>query len=103
MLGAPMAIKYREYAEIDVVTANLKGKTAHIVNILVNLCIMVFSAVAAKQAFTLFKNGFRSVSSSLQLGMWIFYFVPVGIFALTCLYAFGKIGSEIKMMGEGEK
>ena len=40
---------------------------------------------------------------SLQLGMWIFYFVPVGIFALTCLYAFGKIGSEIKMMGEGEK
>lgn len=103
MLGAPMAIKYREYAEIDIVTANLKGKTAHIVNILVNLCIMVFSAVAAKQAFTLFKNGFRSVSSSLQLGMWIFYFVPVGIFALTCLYAFGKIGSEIKMMGEGEK
>ena len=26
MLGAPMAIKYREYAEIDIVTANFKRK-----------------------------------------------------------------------------
>lgn len=102
MLGAPMTIKYQEYAEIDIVTGSLKGRMSHTVNILVNICIVVFNAVAVKQAFLLFQSGFKAVSTSLQLGMWIFYLVPVGIFTLTCVYSLGIICIEFNKMRKGE-
>ena len=34
MFGAPMAIKYSEYAVIDIVTNNMHGPFRHIINIL---------------------------------------------------------------------
>lgn len=42
MFGAPMAIKYKEYAVIDIVTNSIHGKPRHIISILdyILICIV---------------------------------------------------------------
>ena len=81
MFGAPMAIKYSEYAVIDIVTNNMHGPFRHIINILDYVFICVVGVAGTKQAHIFWKTGLRTVSTSLRINMGIFYLVPVGIFA----------------------
>lgn len=103
MFGAPMAIKYSEYAVIDVITANIHGFLHHALQIVIHLLIAVFCIVGTKQALLLYKTGLRTVSASLQLPMNIFYAAPVGIFLLTAVYCVIRAVQEIIKIGKGEK
>lgn len=100
-LSAPMAIKYKEYAVIDVFSSRFKGRARHILEAVIYLLVGMFSAVAARQAFTLFMVGFRNVSSSLQILMSTFYFVPFGIFLLTAVYSLFTVVGESKEANKG--
>lgn len=101
MFGAPMAIKYNEYAVIDIVTNNMRGKLKHIISILDYIFISIVGVVGTRQAFIFWKTGLRTVSTSLRINMGIFYLVPVGIFALTSIYCMAGIISEVLAMGKG--
>ena len=103
MFGAPMAIKYSEYAVIDIVTNNMHGPFRHIINILDYVFICVVGVAGTKQAHIFWKTGLRTVSTSLRINMGIFYLVPVGIFALTSVYCVAGIIREILEMGKGEE
>ena len=103
MFGAPMAIKYSEYAVIDIVTNNMHGPFRHIINILDYVFICVVGVAGTKQAHIFWKTGLRTVSTSLRINMGIFYLVPVGIFALTSVYCVSGIIREILEMGKGEE
>lgn len=102
MFGAPMAIKYNEYAVIDIVTNNMHGKLRNIISILDYIFISIVGVVGTRQAFIFWKTGLRTVSTSLRINMGIFYLVPVGIFALTSIYCISGIIMEIVSMGKGE-
>lgn len=103
MFGAPMAIKYKEYAVIDIVTGSVRGKFKNILNILDYILISIVSVVGTKQAHTFWKTGLRTVSTSLRINMGIFYLVPVGIFALTSVYCVLGVIREILEMGKEGK
>ena len=103
MFGSPMAIKYAEYAVIDVITSRIHGVSSSLLHILIHGLIALFCFVGVKQALVLYKTGFRTVSASLQISMSIFYAVPVGIFSLTAIYCVVKILQEIMNLGKGEK
>lgn len=103
MFGAPMAIKYSEYAVIDVITSNIHGIPSHALQIVIHLLIAGFCVVGTKQALLLYKTGLRTVSASLQLPMNIFYAAPVGIFMLTAIYCIVKAVQEGIKIGKGEK
>ena len=103
MFGAPMAIKYKEYAVIDIVTNSIHGKPRHIISILDYILICIVGVVGTRQGFIFWKTGLRTVSTSLRINMGVFYLVPVGIFALTSIYCAAGIISEIVTMGKGEE
>lgn len=103
MFGSPMAIKYAEYAVIDVITSRIHGGSSSLLHILIHGLIALFCFVGVKQALVLYKTGFRTISASLQISMSIFYAVPVGIFSLTAIYCVVKILQEIMNLGKGEK
>lgn len=102
MFGAPMAIKYNEYAVIDIVTNNMHGKLRNIISILDYIFISIVGVVGTRQAFIFWKTGLRTVSTSLRINMGIFYLVPVGIFVLTSIYCISGIIMEIVSMRKGE-
>lgn len=103
MFGAPMAIKYSEYAVIDILTGSLKKNYAIIAQIFSYLIIAVVCAVGSWQALRFWSKGLRSLSTSLQINMGFFYFIPVGIFALTLMYSLLGIVMEIKKLWKGEE
>lgn len=103
MLGAPMAIKYAEYAVIDVVTSRIHGVLSNLLHIVIHGLIVVFCVVGFKQGLLLLKLGLKTVSSALQISMVYFYMVPVGIFLLTLIYCVIKIIGELVKIGKGEK
>lgn len=86
MFGAPISIRYREYAAIDVVSSNLHGVAASLLTRFNYVIVAIVSFVGVRQAYILFLTGFRTVSTTLRTPMWIFYLVPVGIFLLTFLF-----------------
>ena len=98
-----MAIKYKEYAVIDIVTNSIHGKPRHIISILDYILICIVGGVGTWQAFIFWKTGLRTVSTSLRINMGVFYLVPVGIFALTSIYCVAGIISEIVTIGKGEE
>ncbi len=102
MAGAPMAIKYREYAVIDMLLNNLHGKARHAITIFEHLVICAVGAVGAWQAYIFFTKGLKTLSTSLQINMGIFYVVPVGIFAFTTIYSLAVIVEEAVAMVRGE-
>ncbi|MEM5767212.1 MAG: TRAP transporter small permease [Bacillota bacterium] len=102
MAGAPMAIKYREYAVIDMLLSNLNGKVRHAMLIFEHLVISAVGVVGAWQAYIFFTKGLKTLSTSLQINMGFFYVVPVGIFALTTLYSLALMVEEAMAMGKGE-
>ena len=57
MFGAPMAIKYKEYAVIDIVTNSIHGKPRHIISILDYILICIVGVVGTRQAFIFWKTG----------------------------------------------
>ena len=72
MFGAPMAIKYSEYAVIDIVTNNMHGPFRHIINILDYVFICVVGVAGTKQAHIFWKTGLRTVYTSLRINIGIF-------------------------------
>lgn len=103
MFGSPMAIKYGEYAVIDIVTNSMHGKLRSAISILDYVFICIVGVVGARQASIFWKTGLRTVSTSLRINMGIFYLVPVGIFALTSIYCVSGIIKEILELGKGEE
>ncbi|MDD3368878.1 MAG: TRAP transporter small permease subunit [Lachnospiraceae bacterium] len=103
MFGSPMAIKYSEYAVIDIITSRFKGKTASVINVLVYLITCILCVVGFRQSYTLFQTGFKLKSSSLQISMIYFYIVPVCIFGFTFIYSARKIIEEIITVIKGGK
>ena len=103
MFGSPMAIKYAEYAVIDVVTGRIQGTPSRILHILIHALIAVFCGTGAKQALVLFQTGTRTVSASLRISMTVFYLVPVGIFVLTLVYCVAGMIQELLTIGRGKK
>lgn len=103
MFGSPMAIKYAEYAVIDVITGRIHGLPGRLLHIVIHALIAVFCGVGARQAMVLFRTGSRAVSTSLRISMTVFYIVPVGIFVLTLIYCVVKIVQEMISIGKGEK
>lgn len=103
MFGSPMAIKYGEYAVIDIVTGNIHGKAGHIISILDYILICIVGVAGTRQASIFWKTGLRTVSTSLRINMGIFYLVPVGIFLLTSIYCIAGIVGETLSLGKEGK
>ena len=103
MLGAPMAIKYNEYAVIDIVTSNVKGKVRKVLDFFINLVVAIIAGVGMVQAKIFFQSGLRSVSTSLLINMGLFYVVPLLIFALSLAYCLIKIIGMISDMAARRK
>lgn len=102
MIGCPMAIKYHEYASIDVIASRLHGKVRHVLNLIVDAVILVVCIAGIPQAKLYFTVGTRSLSTSLQINLGIFYFVPLGIFVLTAIYDVLDAVNEIILLRKGE-
>jgi TRAP-type C4-dicarboxylate transport system permease small subunit len=103
MLASPMALKYREYAAIDIFTGNLGKTAAHIQRLLILALTIVVMIAGAWQALAFFKVGRRIVTTSLAINMGFFYVVPLGIFALTFLYCLVGIAGEAAAPGKREE
>lgn len=103
MFGSPMAIKYGEYAVIDIVTNSIHGRFRSVISILDYIFICIVGVVGTRQASIFWKTGLRTVSTSLRINMSIFYLVPVGVFALTSIYCVSGIIKEILDLGKGEE
>ena len=82
-----MAIKYNEYAVIDVVTSNVKGKTNGILALFIIAVVVMISLAGMVQARIFFLSGLRTVSTSLRINMGFFYIAPFMIFILTLFYS----------------
>ena len=102
MLGCPMAVRFREYASIDVIAVNCKGSWRMLLNIFTDLVMIVVCGIALPHAKTFFVAGMRSLSTSLQINLGIFYVIPLGIFILTILYCFIDVLMELKKKGGNE-
>lgn len=87
MLGAPMAIRFDEYAIIDVVTSNLYGKKHDVLVIFNSIIVTIITFVGMQQALKFFLSGLRTATTSLQINMGYFYVTPLMIFILTFLYS----------------
>lgn len=98
MVSSPMAIRHNEYAAIDVISANLKGRSQHILQIITYIIVGIVSFIASQQALFFFKIGIRSVSTSLKINMGIFHFTVLGLFALTFIYCILGILNEVYEM-----
>ena len=83
MIACPMAIKYHEYASIDVIAAKTHGTGRHIL--------------------TYFRVGTKSLSTSLQINLGIFYVVPLVIFILTAVYVVLDAINEVNLIRKGDK
>ena len=103
MFGAPIAIKHKEYASIDILTTSLKPKIQRILNIFNALIINVVAFFGTLQALILFKTGLKTVSVSLRIPMWTFYVVPIGIFAFIFIYTIAEIVTEFLYVNDVEK
>lgn len=80
MIACPMAIKYHEYASIDVIAAQTHGTGRHILNLVSDAAILIVCLFGIPQARTYFRVGTKSLSTSLQINLGIFYVVPLVIF-----------------------
>lgn len=100
-----MAIRYNEYAVIDIITSNVKGKTQVILSLVILAIIVMISFVGMLQARIFFLSGIRSVTTSLRINMGFFYIVPLTIFVLTLIYGILNIlemSLSLKAQGEAK-
>ncbi len=102
MAGAPIAIKYREYATIDILINNLHGRVRRVITIFEYLVISVIGVVGTWQAYIFFTKGLKTLTTSLRINMGFFYIVPIGIFALTTIYSLALVVEEVMGMVKGE-
>ena len=80
MIACPMAIKYHEYASIDVIAAQTHGTGRHILNLVSDAVILIVCLFGIPQARTYLRVGTKSLSTSLQINLGIFYVVPLVIY-----------------------
>ncbi len=102
MISCPMAVKYHEYASIDVLAAKMHGTSRHILEIISDAVILIVCAFGIPQARMYFRVGTRSLSTSLQINLGIFYVVPLIIFILTAIYAVLDAVNEVKQIRKGD-
>ncbi len=102
MTGAPIAIKYREYAAIDILLNNLHGRVRHAITVFEHLVISVVGVIGTWQAYIFFTKGLKTLTTSLRINMGFFYIVPIGIFALTTIYSLALVVEEVMDMVKGE-
>ena len=92
MIACPMAIKYHEYASIDVIAAKTHGTGRHILNLVSDAVILI-----------VFRVGTKSLSTSLQINLGIFYVVPLVIFILTAVYVVLDAINEVNLIRKGDE
>lgn len=102
MIASPMAIRYHEYASIDVIAAKTHGVGRHILNLVSDVVILIVCAFGVPQAQMYFRVGTKSLSTSLQINLGIFYVVPLTIFILTAIYAALDIINEVMLCRKGD-
>ena len=103
MIACPMAIKYHEYASIDVIAAQTHGTGRHILNLVSDAVILIVCLFGIPQARTYFRVGTKSLSTSLQINLGIFYMVPLVIFILTAIYVVLDAINEVNLIRKGDK
>ena len=103
MIACPMAIKYHEYASIDVIAAQTHGTGRHILNLVSDAAILIVCLFGIPQARTYFRVGTKSLSTSLQINLGIFYMVPLVIFILTAIYVVLDAINEVNLIRKGDK
>lgn len=103
MIACPMAIKYHEYASIDVIAAKTHGTGRHILNLISDAVILIVCLFGIPQARTYFRVGTKSLSTSLQINLGIFYVVPLVIFILTAVYVVLDAINEVNLIRKGDK
>lgn len=103
MIACPMAIKYHEYASIDVIAAQTHGTGCHILNLVSDAAILIVCLFGIPQARTYFRVGTKSLSTSLQINLGIFYMVPLVIFILTAIYVVLDAINEVNLIRKGDK
>ena len=91
MFGAPMAIKYHEYAAIDLIPDKMHGKGSTILFLFIYLVVMVVSGVAAVMSLTLFQASLTNLSTALRINMGFFNIAPLVTFSLTFMYSIVEI------------
>ena len=102
-MPAPLAIKYHEYASIDVIAAQTHGTGRHILNLVSDAAILIVCLFGIPQARTYFRVGTKSLSTSLQINLGIFYVVPLVIFILTAIYVVLDAINEVNLIRKGDK
>lgn len=103
MIACPMAIKYHEYASIDVIAAQTHGTGRHILNLVSDAVILIVCLFGIPQARTYFRVGTKSLSTSLQINLGIFYMVPLVIFILTAVYVVLDAINEVNLIRKGDE
>ncbi len=103
MIACPMAIKYHEYASIDVIAAKTHGTGRHILNLISDAVILIVCLFGIPQARTYFRVGTKSLSTSLQINLGIFYVVPLVIFILTAVYVVLDAINEVNLIRKGDE
>lgn len=95
-LGAPLAIKYDDYAKVDLLVEVLPLKTRLFLELLVSLLVLCFVVYMAFISFDLIRLGMRQKSIYLRIPMYFAYFAIPLNFILTSIASVIKICERIK-------
>jgi hypothetical protein len=76
MTGAPIAIKYREYAAIDILLNNLHGRVRHAITVFEHLVISVVGVIGTWQAYIFFYKGVKDTHDLFADQHGVFLYCP---------------------------
>lgn len=95
-LGAPLAIKYDDYAKVDLLVELFPLKARLFTELIVSILILFFSLYVAYTSWDMIALGMRQKSVYLRIPMYYAYFALPLCFALTTLASVFKVYERAK-------